>query len=574
MRIWKASPLWALFTTLVVLSIAPAARASNCSSQPVWSSYSPSSPPAARWYARAIWDSLNARMIVFGGNSSSTNYTDVWSYSPSSGTWTQLSPSGTAPSGQNKPSAIYDPVRQRMVVYGQSDVVYALSLGGSPAWSQISTSGTSPGGMVRHVAVYDRHRDQMVVVDPLGPTYRLAFSNNTWSSLDSHDTGATLGGMAGIYDPVNQRVIVFGGCAQAYGSGVPVGIFNDVLSLPLNVGTPTWSDIGDGQRIYDAQAIFDPQCSRMIVHGGTLAGTTPGQCNGQAQDDSYTGKIWSVTLPSSGSPVWTELTPTGTTPDARSHHGGAYDPASNKFYIFGGGTSGSTCVYRNDLYSMTLPDVTHPAPTTNLSASPTCESIYLSWQSSGDDVNRHRAYVWEVWAASFPLNDTNYASGTLVGYGTPGVPGTWESTTHYVGSCSQAKYYAAVTGDEQGNHGSVSATSYAYATPCPPPQCMDAARGLSVKTALRLQNPFPNPASGAVEIQYSLPSQESATLRVFDLSGRQVADLGSEGAGLRPGAHTFEWKLVGADGRPLPTGTYFVRLRVGEDALTRTVVVR
>ena len=82
--------------------------------------------------------------------------------------WTLLAP-GTAPAGRFDHAAIYDPVGQRMIVFGGwngAGVYFAgvsqLSLSGSPAWSTIAAAG-SPASRSGHSAVYDAARNRMLV---------------------------------------------------------------------------------------------------------------------------------------------------------------------------------------------------------------------------------------------------------------------------------------------------------------------------------------------------------------------------------------------------------------------------
>ena len=69
-------------------------------------------------------------------------------------------------------SAIYDPVRDRMVVFGGYsgtgytyflNDVWVLSLAGMPAWTQLTPTGTPPSARYGHSAIYDPVRDRMVV---------------------------------------------------------------------------------------------------------------------------------------------------------------------------------------------------------------------------------------------------------------------------------------------------------------------------------------------------------------------------------------------------------------------------
>ena len=77
---------------------------------------------------------------------------DVWALSLSgSPAWTQLSPSGAPPDPRYFHTAIYDPVRDRMLIAdgntasGNPDDVWELSLS-TPAWNQFVTTGSLPGG--------------------------------------------------------------------------------------------------------------------------------------------------------------------------------------------------------------------------------------------------------------------------------------------------------------------------------------------------------------------------------------------------------------------------------------------
>ena len=76
-------------------------------------------PPTARQNHAAIHDRVHDRIVVFGGNDGSTNLSDVWGLSLASGlSWTNLTPDGTPPAGLDLLSAIYDPARARMVMFG------------------------------------------------------------------------------------------------------------------------------------------------------------------------------------------------------------------------------------------------------------------------------------------------------------------------------------------------------------------------------------------------------------------------------------------------------------------------
>jgi hypothetical protein len=96
--------------------------------------------------------------------------------------WTDLTPSGTSPTSRRFHTAIYDPVRDRVVVFGGDapgvlNDVWALSLGGTPAWTELAPSGIPPSARYLHGAIYDPVRDRMVVFGGWDPSSR----NDVWA---------------------------------------------------------------------------------------------------------------------------------------------------------------------------------------------------------------------------------------------------------------------------------------------------------------------------------------------------------------------------------------------------------
>src|SRR5207245_9397448 len=97
-------------------------------------------------------------------------FNDVWAMSlGASPAWTQLAPTGTKPAGRHAHTMIYDPVRDRLIVFGGRDVigprndVWELSLSGTAAWPLLTPSGTPPTAREHATAVYDPVRHRMVL---------------------------------------------------------------------------------------------------------------------------------------------------------------------------------------------------------------------------------------------------------------------------------------------------------------------------------------------------------------------------------------------------------------------------
>ena len=81
----------------------------------------------------------------------------------------------------------------------------------------------------------------------------------------------------------------------------------------------------------------------------------------------------------------------------------------------------------------------------------------------------------------------------------------------------------------------------------------------------------PNPFRAASSLSFSLPSRSDVSVVVYDLRGRVVATLleGERAAG----AHEVRWGGRDDDGREVPSGIYFVRLRSARESATRKVVL-
>jgi len=217
-----------------------------------WTKLSPVGvPPAAREGHSAMYDPIAARMIVFGGGSPSGVLNDVWALSlDAAPTWTKLSPAGGPPAAREGHSAIYEPALGSMVVFGGDDGwggdvlgdFWALSLGGSPTWTVLDPGNASEWGRSCHSAVRDPVRDRMVVFGGYVSTLQCFCAWDTWTVplgrpsepdyLDTHPSpGARAGHSAVVYYPTTPRVRVFGGVQPGCKFGF--SFYNDVWDLVL-----------------------------------------------------------------------------------------------------------------------------------------------------------------------------------------------------------------------------------------------------------------------------------------------------------------------------------------------------
>src|SRR5262249_24123125 len=110
------------------------------------------------------------RVVLFGGRDYYT-FNEVWELSlDRAPSWGEIVTQGLEPPELSAHTAVLDAARDRMLVFGGLDdenrvrnELWALSLSGAPTWSQVSVSGSVPDARQYHSAVYDPARDRMIV---------------------------------------------------------------------------------------------------------------------------------------------------------------------------------------------------------------------------------------------------------------------------------------------------------------------------------------------------------------------------------------------------------------------------
>jgi hypothetical protein len=101
------------------------------------------------------------------------------------------------------------------------------------------------------------------------------------------------------------------------------------------------------------------------------------------------------------------------------------------------------------------------------------------------------------------------------------------------------------------------------------PRRFDAGDGREGRFALAMSRP--NPARGAAIIPFEIPRELPVELRVYDVAGRVVKTLVS--ATLPAGPHEARWDGTTDRGTRASPGTYFYRLRAGDEHAVRTLML-
>lgn len=88
----------------------------------------------------------------------------------------------------------------------------------------------------------------------------------------------------------------------------------------------------------------------------------------------------------------------------------------------------------------------------------------------------------------------------------------------------------------------------------------------SIVDVFELKQNFPNPFNPETKIKFSIPSNEFVTLSVYDLSGKEVANLVKNN--LTAGVYEYDF-----NGANLSSGIYFYTIRAGNFTETKRMIL-
>src|ERR1041385_3082399 len=185
-------------------------------------------PPLSPRYAHATAiDEAHARLVTFGGTSNanlaSAALDQVWLYDLANPfAWVPATPLGTPPPARYWHTMTYDPVRQRMLVFGGTNAggllndLWELSLANNLTWTHLSPAGTPPPARYGHGAVYDSVNDRLVIFGGggaggtlLNDVWTLSLSSLTWAAMTPAGTPPSGRRSASlVYDSAQQRLLL------------------------------------------------------------------------------------------------------------------------------------------------------------------------------------------------------------------------------------------------------------------------------------------------------------------------------------------------------------------------------
>lgn len=387
----------------------------SLSGDPEWSLVATEGvPPVPRTCREVVYDPIADRVLLFGGSTATGQENDLWSLSLAGApAWSPITPAGTPPSPRLNSSVVFDPLRNRVLVFGGNaagtyvDETWELTLAGDPEWRQLSPGGPRPTGRHGQSAFYDPAGDRMIMLngatvvdgDGIGlqDSWSLSLGGDpAWSPLAASGP-AHPGGVGGsaVYDATRQRAVFFGGWL-----GNTSGVSQAVWTLALGA-SPTWNKISEpqgpkatGRRGHSA--VYDPVRHRMIVFGGWAQWV--------GEPNPYFNDLWALDLDPPYS--WTPIQAAGTPPTARWGHTAVYDPVRDRMIVFGGAGPSK----HGDLWELTLSPAPAWHPLAAAGVPPAARSEHTAiYDPAGDRMlvfggvsANYSADVWELSLASTP----------------------------------------------------------------------------------------------------------------------------------------------------------------------------
>jgi MYXO-CTERM domain-containing protein len=317
--------------------------------QRTWAALSPSTKPSVRHDFGMVWDSSRNKVVLFGGlqadivGATGVPKRDTWEWDPAQATWTERSGSATKPSQRFGHALAFDDNRKKMVLFGGVDIVSNGPINDLWEWEPTTAdwtmrlSGTesgAPTGRSYASLISDASRSRLIMIggevalnsnndngtpvanqvwemDPAGPTF-------TEKTVPQDGPKGRLS-PAIAYDPVAEKVYMFGGAADNGGGGTTPA--NDFWEWNGATWTAVQADSPPAARANAAMA-YDPARRSLILYGGYV----------------MEGKDTDTWEWSSSNRTWTKLAAKGG-PGSLIGPGMVTDLGGKRILLFGGSAS-------------------------------------------------------------------------------------------------------------------------------------------------------------------------------------------------------------------------------------------
>ncbi len=279
--------------------------------------------PLGRFLPSMVYDPVNERVMLFGGGIGDALFDDTWVLNYETETWIELSLS-TSPTPRHSPVMVFDSNNEVIILFGGYN-------GTSPArdtwvfnctsemWTDV-TPEISPTERMSHAMVYDPVNEKVILFSGYGldgpevdDTWTYNYTTNTWEEMNSTVSPHARYGAAYVYDEVNETMIIFGGNSNGY--------FSDTWSYDYS--TDTWTELSPTTHpipLKWSSMVYDSVNQKSILFGG---------------DINYPISSNVTWIFDSAANEWEE-SESAISPSSRQAFGFTFDSGNEKAILFGG----------------------------------------------------------------------------------------------------------------------------------------------------------------------------------------------------------------------------------------------
>jgi cysteine-rich repeat protein len=221
-----------------------------------WTQRTSNTTPSARWWMSATYDIHRGKVVMFGGATSATvtsstpALAETWEWDGTD--WTQRQPAHM-PSPHVFATLAYDPIRERVVLYGDGGVLaYDTWEWDGNDWTE-RTPALSPA-VTNAIAMYDAARQRVLLVGIVvfsAHTAAFEWDGTTWTVQTPTVAVNGVAGETAFYDAVRATTIMYGVAGSA-GQTWSYHYYNDSEHMDACVDVDT---DGDG-----LAGCADPDC--------------------------------------------------------------------------------------------------------------------------------------------------------------------------------------------------------------------------------------------------------------------------------------------------------------------------
>lgn len=275
------------------------------------------------------------KIVLFGGFANGSHLADTWVFSTETRQWYQVE-SAASPSPRAATTLVYEPLHQRLILFGGFGLGHSLVTNDTWAFDTKSNSWVDlnaknpPSERASYGLATDSKRGSIVMFG--GFTERGYFSDiwaydpeqNSWQEVKtSGDVPPARGAMGFVYDEANDIFVMYGGFSER-------GFFGDTWTFDPK--TNSWREMAPENHpppVRTRMIYHDMEGQSIFFGGDVIYPETE-----EAAVEPY-NSVWAYDYQAN---TWQELMPkaSDSLPSKRSLNGIAFDSRSSSIVMFGG----------------------------------------------------------------------------------------------------------------------------------------------------------------------------------------------------------------------------------------------